>query len=309
MVADTSPIDALPRPLAVAVHDAGAANMIAAWAKAAKAPPDRVIAAGPALAIWRARFGDGAMICDDPQALEGMGCVLSGTGWASDLEHRARIAASNQNVHSVAVIDHWVNYAMRFEWDGTVQLPDAIWVGDEDAAKIAKATFPAIPIKQHRNAYLESQAHGAGPCPPDGDALFLLEPARSDWGRGVPGEFQALDFFMEQRAAIGLAANKHIRIRPHPSDPFGKFDGWIAAHPGTVLDTSPDIACALAPARWVAGMNSAALVIALVAGREVICALPPHAPPCVLPHPSILRLAQSSSERIAPAKGSAGSDF
>ncbi len=285
-----SPIDALPRPLAIAVHDAGAANMIAAWVDAASEPPEQVIAAGPALAIWRARFGDDMVITENTDALNGFACVLSGTGWASDLEHRARIAAARGGIRSVAVIDHWVNYSMRFEREGVVQLPDEIWVGDGDATRIATEAFPSVAVEQHPNLYLAEQAREAGPLPVDGDVLFLLEPARSDWGKDTRGEFQALDYFMQQREAAGIPATTTVRVRPHPSDPAGKFDGWIAKHPEAELDASPDMGSALTQARWVAGMNSAGLVIALAAGRTVFSALPPYASPCVLPHTAITRL-------------------
>lgn len=287
-----SPIDSLPRPLAVVVHDAGAANMIAAWAAAAETPPERVVAAGPAASIWRSRFGGGTALSDDPEAIDGMATILSGTGWASDLEHRARIAAAQAEIHSVAVIDHWVNYAMRFEREGRDQLPDTIWVGDEDAATIARAQFPDLTVERHPNLYLADQARDAGPVPNSGDVLILLEPARSNWGKDQPGEFQALDYLIGRRDAVGIPSDTPIRIRPHPSDPPGKYEAWIAAHPGAALDTSPDMGSALAPARWVAGMNSAGLVIALEAGRTVISTLPPHAPPCVLPHTAITRLCE-----------------
>ncbi|MDJ0978402.1 MAG: hypothetical protein QNI87_07685 [Erythrobacter sp.] len=290
-MADRSPFDDLPRPLAVAVHDAGAANMIAAWAAAAETPPERVIAKGPALSIWQQRFGEDTDPASDPAALDDMACLISGTGWASDLEHRARIAAARANVRSIAVLDHWVNYAARFRRDGHDQLPDAIWVGDDEARRIAEATFPALPVKTHPNLYPAEQARGAGPKPKDGDILFLLEPARSDWGRGAPGEFQALDFLLARREAAGIPLDAPVRLRPHPSDPPGKYADWIAAHEGARLDTSPDMASALREARWVAGLNSMGLVIALAAGRRVISALPAHAPACVLPQTDILRLA------------------
>lgn len=264
--------------------------MIAAWVDAARTPPERIIAAGPALAIWRARFGVDVAVGEDPADLDGMACVLSGTGWASNLEHKARIEAAELRMHSVAVIDHWVNYAMRFEREGAAQLPDVVWVGDEDAAAIARAEFSEVTVQTQPNLYLAEQVSEAGPVPSDGDVLFLLEPARSDWGKDRPGEFQALDYFMAQREAAGIPADTHLRVRPHPSDPPGKFGAWIVANPPARLDTSPDMGSALANARWVVGMNSAGLVIALEAGREVISALPPHAPPCVLPHVAITRL-------------------
>jgi hypothetical protein len=291
-VAEVSPVDALPRPLGVAVHDAGAANMIAAWVEAAAAPPDRVVAAGPALAIWRARFGNRVPVADDPEELAEMACVLSGTGWGSDLEHRARLVAARSRLRSVAVIDHWVNYAMRFEREGVVQLPDLLWVGDLAAERIARTTFPGLRVERHANLYLAEQARDAGPPPADGDVLFLLEPVHGGWGRAEPGEFQALDFFMARRERAGVEARSPVRLRPHPSDPPGKYEAWLERHPGTKLDASADMAGALREARWVVGLNSAGLIIALEAGRTVISALPPHAPPCVLPHRRILHLSR-----------------
>ena len=285
-----SPIDPLLRPLGVAIHDAGAANMVIGWCAAAERLPERVWAQGPARALWQARFGDGAFVEGPDALLDDAGCLLSGTGWASDLEHRARLGAAQRGIRSIAVIDHWVNYAMRFERDGNTQLPDAIWVGDEYAAAIARDAFAGVPVELHANLYLAEQAAGAGPPPADGDILFVAEPARSDWGADRAGEFQALDYFIAHRGAAGIAPDAQLRLRPHPSDPAGKYDDWLAGHPGTALDTSPDMAAALGAARWVVGMNSVALVVALEAGRTAISALPANAPPCTLPHVGIRRL-------------------
>ena len=163
-----SPIDSLPGRYAVAVHDAGAANIIAAWVAAARSPPHLVVAQGPAKAIWQQRFGEDAPLHDDPQVLEhavGLECLVSGTGWASELEHRARCIAARRGLRSIAVIDRWVNYAMRFERGGAVQWPSAIWVGDEDALRIAEGVFPRLPITHHDDLYLREQAAQAGAAP------------------------------------------------------------------------------------------------------------------------------------------------
>ena len=291
-----SPIEALTTPYAVAIHDAGAANMIAAWVAggvcAAPNPPDLVIAAGPAKAIWEQRFGKGSFVEEFPPDFGACACLISGTGWASDWEHRARALAAKAGLRSIAVVDHWVNYAMRFEREGVRQWPDTIWVGDAEAGLIARAEFPEIPVEEHPNLYLAEQARDAGPTPDMGDILFLLEPARSSWGGSKPGEFQALNFFISARTKAGLPHHLPIRIRPHPSDPKGKYDDWLEGRSGASLDSSPDMATALRAARCVVGMNSAGLVLALEAGRRVISALPPNAPPCVLPHKGIEKLCE-----------------
>ncbi|MEG3179104.1 hypothetical protein [Sphingomonas sp. LT1P40] len=283
-----SPTADLPRPLAVVAHDAGAANLILAWIDGAPGEI-RAVMAGPAAELWRKRFGD-RLLCDTVEAaLDGAATLLSGTGWSSDIEHDARAMARARGIESIAVLDHWVNYPMRFERAGQTVLPDRLWVGDAEAARIARNALPAVPVTCNANRYQSEQVAAIAPAPTGGAVLFLLEPARSDWGRGIQGEFQALDHLTANLERLGLA-DRELVIRPHPSDPAGKYDAWLAANPGARLDDATDAAAAISAAEIVVGMQSAALVIALEAGRRVICALPPWAPPCQLPHDGIERL-------------------
>jgi len=279
----------LTGPVAIVAHDAGAANILFAWLEQSGSRDWRPVMAGPAAVLWRAQFPDVPLV-DHDAALAGAAMLLSGTGWASDIEHDARRRARIAGLRSIAVIDHWVNYRARFQRAGEETLPDEIWVADAYAAAEARRAIPEIPVREYPNRYLADQALAAGPRPDDGDVLFVAEPARSDWGRGVPGEFQALDYLVEHGGSAGIDSAARLRIRPHPSDPAGKYDAWIAAHPNAHLDASPDMGTALAAASWVVGLQSFALVIAMAAGRGVICALPPGAPACPLPHLGIVHL-------------------
>lgn len=280
----------LPRPLAVVAHDAGAANIILAWLAREPLTDVRAVMAGPAAVLWAARFGEAPLAASIDEALDGAAALLTGTGWASDLEHRARGIAKARGIASVGVIDHWVNYRARFVRDGAEVLPDRLWVTDQEAVAEALRALPELPVELKPNLYLEEQASVAGPVPAKGDILFVAEPARSDWGRGTPGEFQALDALIGWRDGHDSAVPHAIRLRPHPSDPAGKYNDWLARHSGVALDTAPDIGSALRGATIVTGMNSFALVVALAAGRRAISVLPPWAPPCVLPHQAIERL-------------------
>jgi len=293
---------ALQSPLAVVCHDAGACNVILPWLRR----PDlsqRAVMDGPAARLYRSRFGAAAAVPDAnapdaalEAALRGAAMLLSGTGWASDLEHRARRLARARGVFSVAVIDHWINYPMRFERDGETVWPDEFWVTDERALAIAQTAFPGAVVRCFDNLYLRAEAAAIAPQPPSPQVLVVLEPARSDWGRGVAGEFQALDHFMQRRAEAGVPDTAPIRLRPHPSDPPGKYDAWIAAQrqrfagADVALDHHATLAGAIGASTWVVGCESMALVIALAAGRRVVSTLPPWAPPCRLPQPGIARL-------------------
>ncbi|MES2339691.1 MAG: hypothetical protein V4537_16485 [Pseudomonadota bacterium] len=286
-----SPTADLPRPLAVVAHDAGAANLIVAWLD--PADPPRSVMRGPAEAIWRARMGDAPLADSIAEAIDGAATMLSGTGWASDLEHEARIAARAAGIRSIAVLDHWVNYRPRFERGGTTVLPDALWVTDEDAATIARDAFD-LPVALQPNPYLAAQVAAIRAPRDPAAALYVLEPARSDWGRGTPGEFQALDHFMANRGRLGMRPHDPVRLRPHPSDPPGKYDAWIARNPPATIDQSASLGDAIDGAGIVVGAETHAMVVALAAGRRVVCALPPWAPPCRLPQAGIEHLTDRS---------------
>lgn len=290
-----SPLASLPQPLALVAHDAGAAHHLFAWLGMEQAPPVRLCLAGPALA----RRPAAAPVLTLAAALDGAAAVITGTGWASDLEHEARVRARALGLPTVAVIDHWTNYQARFERHGVTALPDQIWVTDPYALAQARAAFPGVTVRQQPNAYLEHEADAVRrlPPPPPGPlrVLYVLEPIRDAWGaHAEPGEFAALDFFMARRAALGVTDDCEIVLRPHPSDPPGKYDAWLARQgwPGLRVAADAPLAEALAWADVVVGCQTYAMVVALAAGRRVVSSVPPWAPPCVLPHAGILRLSQ-----------------
>ncbi len=285
---------ALPPHTAVVCHDAGAANIIIAGMKQSGSRAWRACMQGPAAKIWEAAFGASSQFETPEAALDGASFLLSGSGWASDLEHVARRQARRQGIACAAVVDHWVNYPQRFVRAGEKVLPDEIWVGDEEALQLAQQSFPGIFLRQVENWYLKQQLAALAKLDIDAapELLYLAEPARDDWGRGTAGEFQALDYFARKLPQLKLPPQLSIRLRPHPSDALGKYDDWIAGHPELALelDTSADMAGALSRAGWVAGCESYGLVLALAAGRVVYCTLPPWAPACRLPHRGLNQL-------------------
>lgn len=291
-----SPAADLVQPLAVVCHDAGAANIILAWLASHPRRQCRPLMAGPAAALWRQRFGDSPTCATLELALDGAAFVLTGTGWASDLEHQARQCAHARAIPSAAVLDHWVNYAARFNRNGETVLPAEIWVTDVHARRIALDCFPSAEIRLKPNLYLKEQlALIQAPDPARPVLLYVLEPARSTWGRDEAGEFQALDYLAARLPTLGLPPALELRLRPHPSDPPGKYQAWIKANGrlGARLDTSASLGEAMSAARWVAGCESYAMAVAVEAGRSVLCTLPPWAPACRLPHQEILQLREA----------------
>ena len=236
----SSPMIELQQPLAVVCHDAGAANIILAELRQNPGWDLRPVMEGPALALWNAERSLNVKLAEPVrlgEALTQARSLLSGTGWASDLEHQARLLAQHQSVSSVAVIDHWVNYPERFVRHGEQVLPDEIWVTDEEALVIARNHFPGTSLKLQRNRYAETQVaaiRAEGPTQP-GRVLYLLEPIRYRWpGLDQPGEFEALDFLSEHLQRLVPRELAHLRLRLHPSEPPGKYDAWIDLPAGGV---------------------------------------------------------------------------
>lgn len=298
----------LVRPLAVACHDAGATNLIAAWLRG-WAGDIRLCMTGPAAELW-CRQEPGAELLPIERALDGAATLLTGTGWASDYEHEARKRAKSLGIHSIAVVDHWVNYRERFIRHGELILPNELWVADAYAKAEARACFPGMPVRELPNLYLQGLVDEVIACDPvapvekPGHVLYVLEPIRRDWGaseRQDPrsGELQAFEYFLAYLERVG-AAGAHIVLRPHPSDLAGKYDDWLVRFAGLDLeiDAGTPLARQIACADWVVGCESFALVAALEAGRVVYSSLPPWAPPCSLPHRG-LRHMRHWLERVA----------
>lgn len=288
---------ALPPSAAIVCHDAGAANIVLAWLQADVSGSHRVHVSGPAARL----FGDahvGLRCASIEDALTGASVLVSGTGWASDVEHRARELARAAGLHSIAVLDHWVNYRERFERGGTTVLPDEIWVTDAHALRLAQDAFPDTRVVLQPNFYVRAlQRHIAAVAPAEpAEVLYVLEPLRTDFGRGPAGELQALDYFVAALPRLGLPADMRLRLRLHPSEPTGKYDQWMRSQHGLCIEctsVSEPLSMAIGRASLVAGCHSQALAIAVGAGKRVLCTLPPWAPPCVLPFSQIEHLSRA----------------
>ena len=276
-------------------HDAGAANIILEEIRAAPQVKWLPVMQGPAARLWAESGLDTLELLTTQAALQSANSVLTGTGWASNLEHEARLGATLLGLKSVAVIDHWVNYAARFERNGVVALPDEMWVTDTHAFDIASGCFVGHNIKLLPNRYLDAQVRSIAALSASlaGQILYVLEPLRFSWpGCTQLGEFEALDYFVSNLSKFASEQWLQIRLRPHPSDAADKYKSWMAKNieHGISIDTSLSLGEAIGRVQWVAGCETAAMVVALAAGRKVLSTLPPNAPRCRLPHAGILHL-------------------
>ena len=264
----------------------------------------RLCLAGPAEHLFKAKGQNYEL----ESCVSGAQILISGTGWQNNLEHNSRRLARQMGIPNIAVLDHWVNYRERFQRNGEEVLPDQIWVADAEAAALARRTFPSLPVLQLNNQWLDDlrqtvRKYRTKPVQrPARRLLYLLEPIRADWPdkTGKPGEMQGLDYWMNKLPLLmqeGWLAPRDqleaLRLRPHPSEPQGKYNVWIrsTAEDWTVnLDCADSLAESLAWADAAFGCETQALIAAAACELPTFSTIPPWAPACRLPHISLLHL-------------------
>lgn len=283
----------------VAAHDAGGAELVSAWVKAHPGPHYRCVVDGPARAVFARRLG--VDITSAPSApgawIDEANVVLTATSYGSALEDELRRRARAAGRSVVAYLDHWVNYAPRFEHGGTRALPDELWVADETAGLIARALFPATRLVLAGNPYLtelrSEAANAGGPNRNAARILYVSEPvSRANlWVHGnarhdAYDEFDALRLFLawcEKQAAVGTGAK--IRFRAHPSETPAKYAPLLAGVPSLDVTFSHQTTL-LEDCLWagrVCGCSSMALYVADAVGCEVFCSIPAPGAACLLP--------------------------
>lgn len=291
----------------VVSHDAGGANVLAAWLEKEQLKDQsqrwyfRV--EGPAEVIFRARFPQGYYLDEqDSQNVRGYQCVITGTSGQSDLERVYIAKAKSVGVKVASALDHWSNYLKRFTFEKRgVIYPDEIWVFDDYAMEKASRLPDAPSVLQKYNYYLDDQKEkisqltsAQNRLESEGNAtcirtLYICEPStqyRYD-------EFDVMKAFL-QFAKKQQSAQNHgkyeILIRTHPSEPDQKYQSVLEQYTDTlVIKESCGNALEedIAWSQWVVGCQSMAMVVALMANKRVSTVIPRSMSIMQLPHKGI----------------------
>ena len=298
--------------IAVVSHDAGGAEILSSHVRH-NGLECVFCLEGPARNVFARKLGPLQLVTLE-EAMRRATWVLCGTSWQSDLEWRAIHRARTSGKHSVAFLDHWVCFRERFERAGTVCLPDEIWVGDDEAACIARRCFDEIPVQLVGNAYLddmraeiEALRQSSAPRHQGPVVLYVCEPVRAHalrqygderhWGYV---EEEALEFFLANLRLISHEA-AGVVIRPHPSEPANKY-AWARARCEVPVEISSNATLTqdIMSADIVVGCQTMAMVVALIAGKRVISSIPPAGHRCMLPHAAIESLTDLVTRSAQP---------
>jgi hypothetical protein len=291
--------------VALVSHDAGGAELLASYAVQNKLEC-RLILDGPAVNVFKRRFS--SLECSTlATALSDCDWFLCGTSGKSDLEWFAISEAKVAGKRVVAFLDHWMNYPQRFIRHGIQHLPDEIWVGDADAEMLAKAHFRKTPISLVPNPYfLDMQReiaalkiHERSVNARGKRVLFVSENIsghpnlrHSEKGCIPYTEFDAIEYLFDNIDALGEQIDKVV-IRPHPSDPAGKYDRIVQTRSDiSRLSDGRPLLEEVVESDIIVGCQSMAMVVGLLALKRVVSCVPPGGFTCSLPHKQILQLSR-----------------
>lgn len=277
---------------ALVAHDAGGANHIISWLKNSKNKNFKFFFHGPARKIFEDNFPTKINCHSIDEVLTNVDYLICGTGWQTTIEIECIKEAKKRNIIVICVLDHWVNYLKRFNYKGDYFFPNKIWVTDDYAKKISDTTFPNIPSTIIENTYAKDILSNSDELSLKKNCLlYVCEPIRSNWGKEIPGEFQAIKFFFNSLALMGYEENIKIKFRIHPSEEFNKYDLIFKEFKkyNISIDTD-DIGTSLNKSLAVIACQSYVLHLSIMLKIKTFSSLPPNAPPSSLPHKEIVYL-------------------
>jgi hypothetical protein len=276
------------KAVAVVSHDAGGAEILSNWV-ARQPAPYLLVLEGPAEEIFKRKLGRLTTVSLQ-EAINQADWVLTGTSWPADLERRAIQLARQLGKKSISFLDHWGYYLERFKNDGAMVYPDEIWVGDEYALQIARRVISDVDIVQKPNPYFEDieaqlvvlAEDRSEEQKPEKSILYVSAPLsryatlkygdKNYWGFT---EDTAFRYFMDNISVLNHPT-EIVVLRPHPSEIRSDYEWAVEEYaPNVRIGGRTDLLTEIHCADIVAGFNSMAMVIGLIAGKRIINALPP----------------------------------
>ena len=290
------------RNIAIISHDAGGAEILSHLIDMKKDNYYFVLD-GPAKKVFKKVLGVSSSRLSE-KTLACCEIIISSTSWQSSLELNALSIAKKLDKYIIVVLDHWVNYRQRLTYEGQIIVPDEIWVTDQYAESITRSIFKNVCIKTKPNLYLEKtvkriKSNINKVTNNLEDNILYVSDNISEHGEKYYGdsryfgynEFDSLKYMIDN---ISFITKNHfeIKIRPHPSDPDGKYEEMVYAHKdlNISISKSNSLEADISASNIVVGAQTMAMVVALYAGKKVISSIPKGCKELSLPHKGIIKL-------------------
>lgn len=265
------------RSVGICIHDAGAANQIIALLKQNMPKKMFVYAKGPARKLWEQAYGSKMFCKNIYEVVDRADIILSGTGWATDIEKLGIFEAQKRGKICIAYFDHWTNYDKRLSWNEVKLNPNAIWVADAEAKMIAEDCYPDIPVIQVPNFYISQEVREITPLKSfNKTALYICEPIFRYGYRDNDLMLEPIRFALNQINNGHLGSISKCILRPHPSQTVNELTPALEQIVDFKVELSLEESLKkdICKSSVAIGYHSFALVVACAAGRTVFCSAP-----------------------------------
>jgi len=268
----------------IASHDAGGAHVLSHWCRSYESLLDfEYYLAGPAITIFQQQSLAGSIVTEyKTRSFDG---VVTSTGWQTRFEKDVVYWAKQNDIPVASYLDHWVNYADRFDLGC---LPNELWVPDQEAIRVAKNTFTHadVKIRLMKNRYFTSLKHKVKSDHSDLSSdhiLICLEPIRN--GYGLKDAYDTLSKYLMNH----YPKNQKIVVRDHPSGAETQMDYLVdvLSQSFQVMESESTLESDLAHALAVFGYQSSVLAYANYLGMPAISYFPKDFMEPILPHKDI----------------------
>ncbi len=289
--------------------DPGGANALAPVLEALSESgrPLCILAYRQALTLWRERGLNPQEVPEsDPvaalaTALSKAGLLLTATSVNGvDLERHATALAKTMGVPSLALLDFWSNYRLRFAQDnGSLILPDAIAVMDAQAvSEMIAEGFPEDRLRimgqpvfddlatrraSFDDARRQELRRVFGLGLEDRLILYVSQPFTELYGSAGNAKqhlgFSEGEVLASCQDGLEHLSRKHdlqivLAIRPHPREVRKNFSSFQVGHFRAAIWECPDRVDAILAADLVLGMNSVLLLEAVLLRQWVVSVQP-----------------------------------
>lgn len=197
--------------------------------------------------------------------------VFYGTGWIN-FSGAIKESTKNNSIKTFALIDHWVNYKLRF-LKGC--LPDVILVADDVAKKKAESTFNSeVQIFQIKNYYLENIRYNylLSDSKIKDSVVYISEPTK------VKNNFLDFSKFEYELLEDILKIFNKVLIRLHPTEHKEKYNEiiskFINSNIKVIEPYKESLATTLSKSKLTIGIESTALYTSYLLGIKTISYIP-----------------------------------
>jgi hypothetical protein len=232
--------------------------------------------------------------------------IVTGTSHpesSGKFEVRCIASAKHQQLHVISFVDHWINFALRFEGLREAEYPDEIWVVDENAKKLAleeglpehKLVVSGNPYHTYLKNYWrphyknKEYLNKVGIDIDRKHLLFAPDPLSLRLGKAGTGftEMEALETLLD--IIPSLPEPPVLLIKLHPLQPMEAIKRILESHKGrdVILLDKVDIPELIHSVDVVIGFYSNILLDAIAIGKEVIRYFPGNRDADLLRHATI----------------------